>query len=197
MKKHIFKILLMILMSLGGLAIASGGIFIYSLITSFAELAKPIEDVSQYREIRESLDTYSQQVKHFPNQIPSNAKNLGLYYTPGHLQGGAIFQIRMQLPADEIKTLQSQFRKIAKRKYIPGSQNNSPKSETIPSGENISFNYNLYAGESETKEFPPDYEILVLEDTRGAPKYDWNHSNLYGVAINVSNHEIVYWMEDW
>jgi hypothetical protein len=158
----------------------------------------PVTDVSRYEEIRRQFPPDSPLIKHFPLVIPENAKNVQFYFLPGFLQGGSFIQLRMQLPSDRIKSLQAQFRKAAKRKYIPGAKDNSPLEETSPTGLGITYEYHFYRGDaSSDRNFPPHYEILVLEDTRGAPKYDWNHPELYGVALDVSTSEIVYWAEAW
>lgn len=101
------------------------------------------------------------------------------------------------LPATAIA---AQFQPKAKRQYVPDGKNNSPKEEVSPTGDNITYNYTFYTdGSSEegVSDFPKDYAIYVLEDTRGAPKYDSNHSESYGIAIHKANSEVVYWMEAW
>ena len=108
----------------------------------------------------------------------------------------------MQLPADEIQQIRAQFQPLAVRQYVPGSDNNSPTLETSPDGMNITYEYTLYTGNANagtvfSHPFPENYDIYVLADTRGAPEYDWNHPELYGVAINETTSEVVYWMEDW
>lgn len=175
------------------LAVLGAG-FIYAINRSLDEALKTVTDPSRYSEIRAVFD-HSSIIQHFPPQIPSDAQNVSLYYQPGFLQGGAIFQLRMTLPPAKLKQIESEFLKQGKRKYIPGGKNNSPISETTPQGMNVRYEYQLYAGEATSNKFPNNYKILVFEDTRGAPKYDWNHPDLYGVAIDISASEIVYWVE--
>ncbi len=46
--------------------------------------------------------------------------------------------------------------------------------------------------------FPTTYEILVLDaENKGTPGFKWNHGDSYGVAIDSSASEIVYWAEAW
>jgi hypothetical protein len=189
---------MIIFLSLGGVTVIGGGIFLYILGTSFNSALEPVKDVSRYQEVIRGFEPNSRLVKHFPDKIPQEATNVRLFFLPGFMQGGTIFQLRMKLPPEKIKSWQSQFRKTAKRKYISGGKDNSPKEETSPDGVNVTFEYNFYTNDSgDSSPFPPSYEILVLADTRGAPEYDWNHPELYGVAIDISASEIVYWAEDW
>jgi hypothetical protein len=169
---------------------------IYIINRDFDEALKPVIDSSRYAEIRSKFED-SLLVKHFPIDIPADAKNVDLYYLPGFMQGGTFLQLRMQLSPEKIKTIETDFLKSAKRKYIPGAKNNSPVEEDSPTGMKVEYNYKSYTGESNGGNFPSNYKLLVLEDTRGAPKYDWNHSDIYGVAIDPATSEVVYWLEDW
>ncbi|MCU0532577.1 MAG: hypothetical protein MUD14_01525 [Hydrococcus sp. Prado102] len=104
------------------------------------------------------------------------------------------------MPPENIKTLQAQFRYAAKRKYIPGAPNNSSTLETTNNGFTtirIPIIYFFYVSKEKPNRsaFPLTYEILVLEDTRGAPTYEWEHPTFYGAAIDVSASEIVYFAQ--
>jgi hypothetical protein len=178
-------------------SVAIAGVLFYLAARDFDEGLKPVSDISRYRELLSTFETDALMVKHFPPEIPSDAQNTRLYFVPGFLQGGTIFQLRMQLPPKKIENIQAQFRKTAKLKYIPDSNNNSLKAETSPQGVLINHEYIFHTGELSDQPFPKNYEILVLEDTSGAPKYEWKHSTAYGVAIDSSMSEVVYWAEAW
>jgi hypothetical protein len=169
---------------------------IYIINRDFDEALKPVIDPARYAEIRSKFED-SLLVKHFPIDIPVDAKNVDLYYLPGFMQGGTFLQLRMQLSPEKIKRIEAEFLEKAKRKYIPGAKSNSPTEENSPIGTKVEYNYKSYTGGANGENFPSNYEILVLEDTRGAPKYDWNHSDIYGVAIDPATSEVVYWLEDW
>lgn len=177
------------------ISILAIGTFIY-LIRDFNEALKPVTDPSQYEQILVGFEN-SLTVKHFPVKIPADAKNVRLYYLPGFLQGGTFLELRMKLAPEKIKIIEAEFFKQAKRKYIPGAENNSPTEEDSPTGMKIEYNYKSYIGSLNGENFPSNYKLLVLEDTRGAPKYNWKHSDVYGVAIDSSTSEVVYWLEDW
>lgn len=195
---RVLKFIMIIFLSLGGVTVIGSGIFLYILGNSFNSALEPVKDISRYQEVIRGFEPNSPLIKHFPDNIPPEASNVRLFFLPGFMQGGTIFQLRMKVPPEKIKNLQSQFRKTAKWKYIPGGKDNSPKEETSPDGVTINFEYNFHTSDfGKSSPFPPSYEILVLEDTRGAPEYDWNHPELYGVAIDISASEIVYWAEDW
>jgi len=152
----------------------------------------PVTDLFRYQEIRNSY-LKSSLLTHFPEQIPTDATNVSFYFKPAFLQGDNIIQLQMKLPPEKIKTLQAQFRQAAKRKYIPGNPNNSPIEETSYEGINIYFSYNFYnTDKKERNIFDLTYEILVLEDDRGKPTYEWNRPTYYGVAIDISKAEIIY-----
>ena len=197
--KKILKFVLIATLCLGGV-VAVGGVAVLVYVGHQMEQAtKTVTDVDRYSEFVGSSDNPLR--AHFPKTVPDSAKNVKLHFTPGFLQGGTIFQLRMQLPPDEIALLVEQFQPQAKRQYVSGGDNNSPKQETSPDGMPVTFDYQFHTGdhppEERAKNFPDDYDIYVLEDTRGAPEYDWNHPEYYGVAINESMSEVVYWMEDW
>ncbi len=56
----------------------------------------------------------------------------------------------------------------------------------------------FFTSDSDDRSFPATYEILVLEaKPQGNPEFKWNHGYSYGVAIESSASEIIYWAEDW
>src|SRR5215471_1611133 len=56
-------------------------------------------------------------VAHFPNPLPATASNVKLSAFPGMLQGGAWFQVRLTLPADQVSKVYDQATKVAKDFY--------------------------------------------------------------------------------
>src|SRR4051812_47304101 len=57
---------------------------------------------------------------HFPTAVPSHATSVRFCEFPGFLQGGAYIQLRMQLPADEIKLIETQLKQAAAHVYAGG-----------------------------------------------------------------------------
>ena len=152
----------------------------------------PVTDISRYQE---ALSIFSPHTEHFPKEVPTEATDVIFYYSLGFLQAGSNVQLRMKLLPERIEEIQTLFRKNAKLKYIPGGKNNSPKHETSPQGTIISHEYCFYTGDTLKHDFPENYEILVLEDERCAPKYKYSRGVWYGIAIDISTSEVVYWAE--
>jgi hypothetical protein len=150
-----------------------------------------ITDITRYTEIRKEMGD-SELARHFPTSIPENAQNVKFEYTPGFLQGGETFQLRMKLPDDEIDNLYKEFRHESTHIFIGGETNDHANA---PGGIPTTF---FYTGDTEYQSFPDDYEIMVLNaKPEGTPKFQWNHGFSYGVAISQQKSEIVYWSEYW
>jgi hypothetical protein len=193
-----FRLIGKIFLWLAGLSFAAMMALVVWVNIDLHNSLKTVNDVAQYSKILNNPWKDSPLVQHFPKTIPAEAKNVKIHYVPGFLQGGSMLQLQMTLPPAKIAEIQAQLRKVAQRKYIPGAKDNSPTQETSADGQmSITFEYKYYLGKSDVQNFPENYEILVLSDTRGAPTYDWNHSQLHGVAIDPTTSEIVYWAESW
>jgi len=179
------------LLALASLCIVGGSFFIRTTFRSTSE-PRIITDTSRYKEIRNQLWSNNNQVKHFPNEIPVDAKGVRIAYSPGFLQGGSFFQIKLKQPPKKIEKLLSQYKNSAKHKYIGGNTNDHIKQ---PNGVPTTF---FYTNDPPGESFPATYEILVLDAAdKGRPGFKWNHGNSYGVAINSSASEIIYWAEKW
>jgi hypothetical protein len=193
-----FRFVGKVLLWLGGLSFATIMALVVWVNIDLHNSLKTVTDVAQYSKILNDPWKDSPLVQHFPKTIPAEAKNVKIHYVPGFLQGGSMLQLQMTLPPAKIAEIQAQLRKVAQRKYIPGAKDNSPTQETSTDGQmSITFEYKYYLGKSDVQNFPENYEILVLSDTRGAPTYNWNHSQMHGVAIDPTTSEIVYWAESW
>jgi hypothetical protein len=191
MPTHLVKVSMIVLLSLGSLGIVGGSFF---LRKSFSDASEPgvITDTRRYGEIRHQLWSNSDRLKYFPNEIPPDATGVRIAYSPGFLQGSTFFQIRLKQPPEKIEKLLSQYRNHAKQKYRGGNTNEHINQ---PNGVPTTF---FYTSDSPTETFPDTYEILVLDTTdKGRPGFKWNHGDSYGVAINSSKSEIIYWAEQW
>ncbi len=189
--KHLVKIAIIVLMSLGSVGIIGVGLVLREVFSGAKE-AKTVNNTSRYREIRHKFWSNQHLVKHFPDDIPTNASDVHLAYSPGALQGGSFFQLRLKLPAEEIKKSLNKYRTITKYKYRGGNTNDHAN---LPNGVPTTF---FYTSGSKEDSFPDSYEILVLgANDRGSRDFKWNHGNSFGVAINSSISEIIYWVEEW
>ena len=187
---HLVKITMIFLLSLGSLGIV-GGSFLLRKASNNTVDSKTITNTGQYLQIRNQLWSNKKQIKHFPLEIPEDGRNVRLAYSPGFSQGGSYFQLRMKQSPEKIKKVLLKYREIAKHKYKGGNTNDHAN---LPNGVPTTFFYTNDAQES----FPTTYEILVLDaENKGTPGFKWNHGDSYGVAIDSSASEIVYWAEAW
>ena len=145
-----------------------------------------ITDLTRYEEIRESYED-SILVRHFPEEVPENATNAEMYYLPKFLQGGEQFQLRLQLPEREVTELHARFDALAGKRYAGGE--NVYWEPEVP---------RLHVGGSKDSSWPGSYEILVLDaQPAGSAESEWNHGYSYGVGVDKSALEVVYWCEFW
>jgi hypothetical protein len=187
---HLVKIAMIFLLSLGSLGIV-GGSFLLRKASNNTDNTETITNTTRYGEIRQKIWSNKEQIKHFPQEIPEDATNLRLAYSPGFSQGGSYFQLRMKQSPEKIKKVLLKYREIAKHKYKGGNTNDHAN---LPNGVPTTFFYTSDVQES----FPTTYEILVLDaENKGTPGFKWNHGDSYGVAIDSSASEIVYWAEAW
>ncbi|MDZ7961519.1 MAG: hypothetical protein RMY34_27180 [Aulosira sp. DedQUE10] len=182
---------MIVLFSLGSLGVVGGSFFLRKAFSSSGE-PEIVTDTSRYSELRKHLISTDYQVKHFPTQIPADAKDVHIAYSPGNLQEGSFFQVRLKQSPEQIKKLLSQYKPVAKHEYRGGNTNDHT---SLPNGVPTTF---FYTSDASEESFPPSYEILVLDvKDKGTPGFKWNHGDSYGVAIDSSASEIVYWSEQW
>ncbi|MCV3214694.1 hypothetical protein OGM63_14415 [Plectonema radiosum NIES-515] len=187
---HLVKIAMIFLLSLGSLGIVVGSFLLWKASNN-TDYTETITNTTRYGEIRQKIWSNKEQIKHFPQEIPEDATNLRLAYFPGFSQGGSYFQLRMKQSPEKIKKVLLKYREIAKHKYKGGNTNDHAN---LPKGVPTTFFYTSDVQES----FPTTYEILVLDaENKGTPGFKWNHGDSYGVAIDSSASEIVYWAEAW
>ncbi|AFZ28065.1 hypothetical protein Cylst_6094 [Cylindrospermum stagnale PCC 7417] len=190
-QSYLVKIATIILFSLGSMGIVAGS-FLFRNTFSRAGETQIITDKSRYREIRTKLWSDIHEIKHFPSGIPADAQGVHLAYSPGLMQASSFFQIRLKQSPEKIQNLLSHYRNISQHQYRGGDTNDHSNQ---PNGVPTTF---FYTSNSANESFPVTYEILVLNaKNRGTPGFKWNHGDSYGVAIDSSASEIVYWAEKW
>jgi hypothetical protein len=187
---HLVKAIMILLISFGSVGVVGGSFFLKKAVSS-SNQPEIITDTSRYKEIRHQLWFSQDEIKHFPTEISVGVENVRLAYSPGVSQTGSYFQIRLKKSPQQIQQLLTQYRKQARHKYRGGDTN---VHANLPNGVPTTF---FYTGET-TESFPPSYEILVLNaEDKGRPGFKWNHGDSYGVAIDSSASEIIYWAEKW
>lgn len=185
------KIATVCLFSVGTFSIIAEN-FLFTKTSKNTRKTQIVTDISRYQEIRNHKWYDFNQIKHFPVEIPSNAKSIFMAYSPGLMSGSSFFQIRMQQPPETIKKLLLYYSNIAVYQYQGGDTNDHIRQTN---GVPTTF---YYTSKSDHETFPNTYKILVLKaKDQSQVGFKWNHGHSYGVAINDSASEIVYWVENW
>ncbi|MBD2690706.1 hypothetical protein [Anabaena catenula] len=179
------------LFSVGSVSVVASS-FLLTKAASNTGTAQIVTDTSRYQEIRHQTWSDFELIKHFPKEIPADPKTVRMAYSPGSVQGSSFLQVRFQQPSEKIQKLLLQYSKSAVREYRGGDTNDHSNQ---PNGLPTTF---FYTSDSATEAFPQTYKIFVLKaQDQGKPGFKWNHGNSYGVAIDSSTSEIVYWAEKW
>ena len=130
--------------------------------------------------------------RHFPPVVPSQATNVRLAAFPGFLQSGAYLQLRMQLPADQVRQIEAQLQQATTRAYVGGGiyehYNRDPKNN-LPT-----TSFHTADNPATTFDFPAHYTLYVLRSRDGG---NWNHGDTAGTAISTMANEVIYWAESW
>lgn len=190
-RSHFVKAAMIVLLSLSSLGIVGGSFFLRKAFSSSSE-SKVITDTSRYQEIRQQFLSDQDHIQHFPQELPSGTKNVRIAYSKAVDQGSTYFQVRLKQSPEKIEKLLSQYRNLAKHQYQGGSTNDHANQ---PNGVPTTF---FYTSDAAAESFPTSYEILVLDvQDQGKPGFKWHRGQSYGVAINPSASEIIYWAETW
>jgi hypothetical protein len=191
-RSHFVKAAIIVLLSLGSLGIVGGSFFLRKAFSSSSSEPGVITDTSQYQEIRQQFLSDNEHIQYFPPELPSGTQNVRIAYSNGVNQGSSYFQVRLKQSPEKIEKLLSQYRDLAKYQYLGGSTNDHANQ---PNGVPTTF---FYTSDASAESFPASYEILVLDaQDQGKPGFKWHRGKSYGVAINTSASEIIYWSEKW
>ena len=171
-----------------------GSIFVVSVIIgirSHSVYPKTVTDVSQYEKILNSFPI-SGLTDHFPKVIPANAKNVSLNYFPAFMQGSGNFELRFKLPATEVKQIFAKYNTIATHHYTGGDtidHSGQPTSPPMPS---------FYTSDKGSHKLPNSFVVLVLgAKSMGGTEHPWDKGESYGLAVDLSSSEVVYWTQWW
>lgn len=188
---HFVNIATVVILFLGSLGIAGSGFFLRKAISSGSQ-PEIVSDRSEYKNIRHKLWSHREQIKHFPTDIPTDASGVRVAYSSGASEGNQFFQLRLKQSPQKIQNLLSQYRAIATHKYQGGNTNDHANQVN---GVPTTF---FHTSDSQEDSFPPSYEVLVLgAHDKGNSNFRWNHGDSFGVAIDSSTSEIIYWAEEW
>ena len=148
-----------------------------------------ITDISRYSEVLSSTDEGSPVIAHFPKKIPSEANNVKFAYQPRIMQGAMFLELLMTLPESQINELQDEYGDLEQYHYseeIGLTDIPEPILYLISdkSDENTGFdqNFSIY---------------LISAESAGKEPYIWNHGTMYGVGINNTTFQVIYWLQYW
>lgn len=179
--------------SIAGIAACSSGFQAFKDWGPQAVITEP----QQYSKTIRTLEPgWKDAIAHFPKNIPNEAKRVKFLYEEPNVRFGGpfILELRMRLPVQEIKHLQTTFEALAERQYVPDGDNNSPVTATTASGQEFTYSYFFHTGPS-GETFSKERAIYVLSDDRSQPEAV-GYKTRYGVAIHEATSEIIYWIKN-
>ncbi len=136
-------------------------------------------------------------VAHFPKRIPTDACSPVFCFQQRVLQGSAILQLRVTLPAAKIESLASELEDAALHQYEGGGPKfehlNADRENNVPT---TSYRTPTEAGvtSDEYYGFPKHFTMYVLSATTNG---GWNHGKTKGIALSRESNEAIYWTESW
>lgn len=170
-------VLTVIVLVLGGIMLISNSMF----------PDKSVTDISRYEDLLNSSSSVPPGVTdHFPEVIPANARNIRLDYFPKILQGGGHLQLRVQIPPKEVSQILDKYDELAIHRFMGGNRFDHMRQQ--PEGGHTT---DFYTSDTEDHKFPDSFEILVLGGRYG------NHGRSYGLAVDRSSSDVVFWAEWW
>jgi uncharacterized protein (UPF0128 family) len=185
------KITTILFLTVGGVSVVAGSFFV-TKASSSNTTTQIITDTSHYHQIRTQLWSDHDKISHFPLEIPANAQQVSMAYSTNQSQGNSFFQIRLKQSSEKIQKLRSHYQQIARHKYYGGDTNSH-----INQANGVPTTF-FYTSNSGRDTFPSSYEILVLKaQDQGQSGFKWNRGYSYGVAVDSTHSEIVYWAEKW
>jgi hypothetical protein len=182
-----------------GVILLAVGVAYIALPVVFKVALEPKEttDVGEYRAILRQWSA-SGLVHQFPASIPAQARNVRFSASPGFLQGGAHVQLRLRLPADEIRDIETQLRPMAKAVLSGSTTLEQFDKELKDHPDHPSLPPTVFYTSETTRSFPAHYRLYVLQARNGGGKgFAWNHGDTAGTAVSSTAGEVVYWAERW
>jgi len=177
------------------------GILITAVAILFAlaydRLGLSLREVTNPARYQQSVQEYAhvighEHVPHFPIHIPDHATLVRFAYQRRFLMGGALLQLRLNLPKDEITTLLATYSSngmslaALKERLFPDSP--SKKEEEYYGAPRLEIPFRTGDSNKGRVLLPEDYQIFYLEPILNA--YDF-----HGVAISEKRCEIIYWAQ--
>ena len=163
--------------------------------------------VTNPKRYEELLRSFPAEHSHFPQAIPSSATRVVLSFGPRFLRSSTHLQLRVKLPPEEVQAILAKHRQEA-LSVLPAAQ-----AAEFPAPLTRFYTGDIQGGlEASSEAFPDGYLILCLGpyspreakelvDNLGKPGHEYdmpfNNGESYGLAIDVSASEVIYWAEAW
>jgi hypothetical protein len=147
-----------------------------------------ITDVNRYSEVMESI-TPKTVIEHFPERIPPEASDVRFAYQPRIMQGAMFLELLITLPEKHFNELQDKYGDLEQYHY-------SEEIGLTDIPEPILY---LISDKSdENTGFDQKFSIyLISAESAGKEPYIWNHGTMYGVGINNTTFQVIYWLQYW
>jgi hypothetical protein len=178
-----------------GFILALGlALFVNWFVLGLSLATSPVTKVSRYSEVIEKLHSATNHhreelMSHVPRMIPKTATDVHLFYLPSCFQRGTTFQVFYKLPLSELQQIQEKYLPLAKE-IIKVPDEWQQKGKRIP--------FLSFRDKENTQTVPPnelgEFQIMVFHMT---DPESWNHGYSSGIAISMSQQEVIYWVDDW
>ncbi|NEQ47951.1 MAG: hypothetical protein F6K00_32235 [Leptolyngbya sp. SIOISBB] len=155
--------------------------FINLISYSFVNISRPITDIERYAEVRSQLGD-GDAIQHFPLTIPPEATDAQLHYQLWPLLGEMSLQLRLALPEEAWRNVQTEYAPQARYQISAANLNSLEFKSPVLAPR-------FLVGDRDTTQFPDTYILLFLSGTENALLS-------YGVAFDQASPELVYWVED-
>jgi hypothetical protein len=139
---------------------------------------------------------------HFPEHIPADAEQVWFYFFRYPFGDGPDrhLQLRLQLPAERVGELWETYEAAAiEHRTASTKATCKPTTDSAECASCTPLPKLRATGRvlREFPEFPPTYDFFFLGEDSGGGNSCWEHGRTWGVAIDRSASQVVYWLSFW
>lgn len=124
-------------------------------------------------------------IRHFPDKIPGNARNIVFRYNSACLQGGEEFGLRFETDEESLQKYTQEFSQ--KAKWVGKAAEPEAEKDGIFSTQFSSLGYS---------ELPDDFTVYLIDSKPYQPD-NWNHGRLSLAAVSGRRSEIIFLADNW
>ncbi|MES2508041.1 MAG: hypothetical protein V4599_15165 [Verrucomicrobiota bacterium] len=179
---------------LGTMLLALGLGFMVLFGQGMAEVAQVQTSPKQYHRTRIKYYSESELDDHFPDQIPTEAKNVRFSFLPGFLMGGSHLYLQYETNPEAL----AKMRALAEKHRNPVC-NLAGFIADVPEINQFHRPFDL-ASKPFVDRLGKDFDVYFFDKDFPEMKQDewvWNHGQSHGIAISVQRKEVLFWAEDW